>query len=293
MRLMGGLGNQMFQYALGRRLALDRKVPLKLDITTWYQIHSNHPYGLDNYTINAQIAPIEEINKFIKKNLGGFGGKIYRNIQKHLSYYKRRIIDEKYFSFDDGIINKTSKEVYLNGFWQSEKYFAPISTTIRDEFSYMGLLSPQARSCEERIKSCMSISLHVRRGDYVSENSTNQIFGICSINYYQNATKYLFNIFPDAKLFIFSDDISWVRQNLSFLPAREFIELRGKKRDIEELKLMSLCKHHIVANSSFSWWGAWLNPSSNKVVIAPDPWFNKPGIDTCDLYPNTWIKMQK
>jgi len=290
---MGGLGNQMFQYALGRRLALDRKVFLKLDTTTWYQIHTNHRYELNNYRINAQIASLEEINKFKKVNLGGLRGKIFRNIQKRLSYYKRRIIDEKSFSFDDGIVNKTSKEVYLNGFWQSEKYFAPISTTIRNELSYIGSPSSQASFWEEKIRSCTSISLHVRRGDYVNDSETNQIFGVCSIEYYQNATKFLFNKFPNAKLFIFSDDIGWACQNLSFLPAREFIELIGTKRDIEELKLMSLCKHHIIANSSFSWWGAWLNPSTDKVIIAPDPWFNKPGIATNDLYPDTWIKMRK
>jgi hypothetical protein len=201
------------------------------------------------------------------------------------------MIGEQVFYFDPRIVKYVSQNAYLEGYWQSEKYFAPIATLLRDEFKLKEPLSPACQGWVEKMKQTQSISLHVRRNDYVSNLHTNQYHGVCQPAYYDKAICHIRNQVPGTTLFVFSDEMDWARKNLRNYDPIEFIELRGKNRDQEEMLLMSLCDHHIIANSSYSWWGAWLGTFPQKIVIAPQKWFNDATLNTKDLIPETWIRI--
>ncbi len=291
-RMAGGLGNQMFQYALGRRLAYKHRTSLKLDLT-WFQTQTLRSYQLDTLKISAEIASSEATEKLTRTNWGGLKGSVYRAVQRRLPYYRQRIVREQTPLFDPRIVKNVPRNSYLVGYWQSENYFTPIAPLLRQEFTLKESLSPEGQVWREKISNQLSVSLHVRRGDYIYHPQTNRrgTHGVCSQSYYAEAIHYIRSIYPDATIFVFSDDIEWARQNLVHNAPIEFVEIKEKNRDQEELELMSLCDHHIIANSSYSWWGAWLGTYPEKIVIAPQNWFNDLSRNTIDLIPDTWIRL--
>jgi hypothetical protein len=141
------------------------------------------------------------------------------------------------------------------------------------------------------IKQTTSVSLHVRRGDYVTNTTTAQFHGTCSLAYYHAAVDYIAAQVSDPHFFVFSDDLDWVAKNLPILHLTTLVDVNGPDRGVADMSLMTACQHHIIANSSFSWWGAWLNPSTRKIVVAPKRWFNQVGHDTRDLLPESWVKL--
>ncbi len=143
----------------------------------------------------------------------------------------------------------------------------------------------------EMIQSFKSVSLHIRRGDYVSNKVTNQVHGVCDLNYYSHAISYIAERISNTHLFVFSDDPEWAKGNLKTEIPTFFVDNNRADKDYEDLKLMRQCKHNIIANSSFSWWGAWLNQNAGKIVIAPKKWFNDKSINTKDLIPEKWIRL--
>ena len=288
-RLIGGLGNQMFQYSLGRRLALERRQPLKVDLS-WFVSQSKREYQLCHFCITAQIASPEEVLHIKKPSWARFPNRIHQAIQRRLPYYRRAVVYEKTSAFDPHIL-RVRNNVYLMGYWQTEKYSAPIRQVIQDEFRLMRPLSMESQEWAEKIRSCNAVSIHIRRGDYVNDPKTNQVHGILPRAYYMQATAYLLERVPKPVFFVFSDDMPWARQNLGLLSSPEFVGIEGEDRDVEELILMTLCKHHIIANSSYSWWGAWLGRESEKIVIAAKQWFGDLSRDTGDLIPEAWIRM--
>jgi hypothetical protein len=136
-----------------------------------------------------------------------------------------------------------------------------------------------------------AVSIHVRRGDYVSDAGTNRFHGTCSVDYYHDAVDRISGFAPASHFFVFSDGIDWAKENLRLRQPVTYVDFNDGEKNYEDLRLMSLCKHHIIANSSFSWWGAWLNPNPDKIVIAPKKWFNDPSINTDDLIPNSWLRL--
>jgi len=289
-RLIGGLGNQLFQYALGRRLALERGVPLKLDLS-WFQTQSLRHYMLDRFKIDAETVTPQEIARLTGSNWEGVSDQVYQMIQKYVPYYRRSVVKEAKYSFDP-LILKAKSDVLLIGYWQTEKYFKQIESHLRQEFSLKQPLSPESARLAERIQRGNSISVHVRRTDYVESVRRIQVYDVCSIEYYQKAAEYLCKIVPNASFFVFSDDISWAANNLSFLsPAIEIVDVKGTSQDAEELILMGYCRHHIIANSSFSWWGAWLGTTPQTVTIAPQQWIRNSRRENPDITPAGWIRM--
>ncbi|MFH1461878.1 MAG: alpha-1,2-fucosyltransferase [bacterium] len=281
-KLQGGLGNQMFQYAIGRFLAQKNKTELKLDLS-FYCNKQNEPqriYSLENFNIKENIATQKEIEDFEKyKNKSGWKHFFYKSFFTNDSIY----VKEKQFNFDPKVL-KTYDNSYLDGYWQNEKYFKSIENIIRENFTLKNKLPDNLQNILTKIKNPNSISLHIRRGDYVNKENYN----VLPIEYYNEAIKIITEKNSDIHLFIFSDDIVWAKNNLNTEFPITFIY--GNK-DYQDLILMSLCKHNIIANSSFSWWGAWLNSNPNKIVIAPKKWFNKTEINTEDLIPKSWIKI--
>ena len=185
-------------------------------------------------------------------------------------------------------MNKKSKDFYFDGYWQSEKYFIDHREALLDIFTLSKEISHQSKAYLQGITKSNSISLHIMRGDYVSNESTNKIHGTCDVEYYQQAFSKIKETHDNAHFFVFSDDLDWAKDNLGFIDKITYIELAEDIPDHEEMFLMSQCNHNIIANSSFSWWGAWLNQHINKIIIAPKNWFRVDIHDTKDLTPADW-----
>ena len=270
-RIIGGLGNQLFQYAAARRLSLLHQTTLKLD-TTGFEHYDWHDYSLGPFCIQEEFATQRDIAKI------------------HETSENRSIFTESTLNPYDPNILKTPKNVYLGGYWQSEKYFIDIQDVIRREFTIHYEQDHQSQMIAEIIVRTQSVSLHVRRGNYVSNPGVNRVHGTCSLEYYRQCIAKITETVMRPHFFIFSDDPPWVRQNLRLEYPTTYVSHNDATKDYEDLRLMSLCKHHIIANSSFSWWGAWLNPKPDKIVLAPSKWFNEP-YNTQDLLPETWLRI--
>jgi Glycosyl transferase family 11 len=289
-RLMGGLGNQMFQYATAKRIAVLRDTDLKVDtsfLTNKALPHADRMFALNVFDTNISVATKEELGKFesIREN------KLKRGVQKILPFlFPYFTIGEPLKNYDERIL-KAPKNSLLIGYWQTEKYFLPIEEIIKKEFTFKPFSEGMNKYLAEEIRASNSVSLHVRRGDYVHDAVTNQVHGICSPEYYYKAIEVIRQDVNEIKLFIFSDDMEWVKAQMKFDVPVTYIENNIGEMSYADMQLMSLCKHNIIANSSFSWWGAWLNYNPDKKVIAPIRWFNDETINTQDLIPGGWIKL--
>ena len=280
-KLNGGLGNQLFQYSLGRKLSLKNNNVFKLDLSDFTK-DNPRSYGLGKFNIIENFASDEDINKIKKSG-------VWKLVDKLKPYCKRSAIKYKGYDFDQNIL-KLSGDFYLDGYWQSEKYFQDIEKIIKEEITLKESLPSKYTELIDKIKNSDSVSVHIRRGDYLSDKIS-KIYAICPIEYYYKAIEKIKESCPNPHFFIFSDDINWVKQNLNIPHPKILVSGDNETKDYEELILMSLCQHNIIANSSFSWWGAWLNQNPSKIVISPDKWFNDKIGNAKDLIPENWIKL--
>lgn len=289
-KLMGGMGNQMFQYAAARRIAEVRKTQIKLDLSFLMAAPPDHTVIKRNYELGVlsiieSFASEPEIKDIFFKNYG-----------KLISRFREKILPtwfvrEPHFNYQD-FLKKAPSRTYLDGYWQTEKYFIDIDAIIRKEFSFKIKPDSQNQAILDQIKNTgFPVSLHVRRGDYVSNPYTLSYHGLCDMEYYRNAVGIISQRIQNPHFFIFSDEPDWVKDNLEIDFPKTYIDHNKGSKSYEDMRLMSSCKHHIIANSSFSWWGAWLNPDPGKIVIAPRKWFNNDQVDSRDLIPETWIKL--
>ena len=283
LELTGGLGNQMFQYALGRALALRSGGELLFD-TRVLARDPQRSYALDGLRVAGRIALPDELPMrwgrvtrrapWLSRLLGG-----------------PRLVAERGFAYDPAVAI-LAPPVALHGNWQSERYFADAGATIRGDFALAERLDERREALADEIAATpQSVSVHVRRGDYVSNPTANAYHGTCVPAWYAAAKARLDAALPGARYFVFSDDVAWGRANLAEFGAADFVEPAADGRDERDMHLMSLCRHHIIANSSFSWWGAWLDPRADKRVIAPARWFAGAAHDTRDLIPPTWERL--
>lgn len=290
-KLIGGLGNQMFQYAAGKRTAYINKTELKLD-TSWFKNPEGaikRDYLLNIFNIKENFATKEEINKLKSKNQHILA-LLYKRIFRFTEvYYKQSYIKQRYFHFDPNIL-KISTNTYLDGSWQSEKYFSDIKDIIKQEFIFKNEPDKKNKQLIDKISHTSSVSIHIRRGDYVTDKKTNQFHGICDLNYYHSAIKYIISKIKKPFFFVFSDDLLWTRKNLHLKFPCIYVDHNTGKKDYEDMRLMSECKHNIIANSTFSWWGAWLNRNPKKIVITPKEWFKEETFNPKDLIPKLWLK---
>jgi hypothetical protein len=283
-RLMGGLGNQLFQYAAGRRLSLTLGVPLKLDIGTYRQHSQNtqRAYELNRFCIEAGIATAWEV-------ASSRGPRFLTRITKPLGLLPRLVL-ERGFAFDPAILHLGDGR-YLEGYWQSYRYFADVAPQIRKDLAVRMPASDADRKLLDRMAQCDSVLLHVRRGDYASNPTVQQVHGLCTLDYYQRAVEALAARLRAPKLFVFSDDMPWVKQHLRFALPTTHVEHHGTDNAPLELRLMAGCRHFVLANSSLSWWAAWLASSEESIVYAPQSWFADPSIDTSELTPAAWQRI--
>lgn len=289
-RLMGGLGNQMFQYAFGRGLAIRNSTSLFLDTSFLVERenvqHTIRDLELKVFEVPVTIASKKEVANF-RSLIFGLKAKIYSRLPY---FFNKHFLLEKHFQFDPKAF-AANGSVYAEGYWQSQKYFEGFESTIRNDFEFNSIPSVENSEVLTKIKAGVSVSMHVRRGDMVSLPAAASFHGTCTKEYYMSALKSMKSKFNNFHLFVFSDDPDYVRSSFKFDMPFTIVDHNSGASSFEDMRLMSNCSHHIIANSSFSWWGAWLNPDPDKTVIAPKQWFASTEINTSDLIPDTWIRM--
>ncbi len=242
-------------------------------------------YELGVFRLEQKFVGSEDVDLFFKGKRKGWLPKL---IPSGADQYKivRQAGD---YAFDESYL-MTQGEIYLDGYWQSEKYFAEIEGIIRREL----IIQPAAVSkCSvaASLQGSQSVSLHVRRGDYVHNPIVRNVHPVCSATYYDQAVKYIAERVSNPHFFIFSDDIAWCRENLNFSYPVNFVTHQYPVENYLDMYLMSKCCHHIIANSSYSWWGAWLNSNPDKIVVAPHQWFSDPRLSSADIVPAGWVKL--
>lgn len=281
-RIMGGLGNQLFQYALGRALSVKSGERLLLDLTA-FDSDPQRFYMLDRLNIAAEIAPRRLARRLQTRGIG--------RLWRAVAGTPLRVVREQSARFDPAVLDLAGG-VYLDGYWQSEKYFDRIAASLRADFALRAPLTCERLALSSDIAAAgHAVSVHVRRGDYASNPVVGAHHGTVPAEWYAEAMARMIADVPDASFFVFSDDPEWARAHLPATSPIAFIVPAADGRDEEDMHLMSRCRHHVIANSTFSWWAAWLNPSPDKRVIAPRRWFLDPARDARDIVPEAWERL--
>ena len=282
-RLLGGLGNQMFQYAAGRALAWRRDVPFQVDRRAFAE-YKTHAFGLDCFRAEIADAPADQLPGAVKES----------RLNRLLRPFMRaplKVYAERAFTFDAEVASLPDG-TYLDGYWQSEKYFADCADLIRADFTVRHAPSADNQRWLGMVANGNSVSLHIRRGDYVSNASAAAVHGTCDLDYYRRAVDHIRQATGQAPvLFVFSDDPDWVAANLDLPCETHLVRNNDAATNYEDLRMMTACRHHVIANSSFSWWGAWLDARPDAITVAPKRWFAAGTPDARDLVPGRWVRL--
>lgn len=291
----GGVGNQLFQYALGRHLARRNDEPLKLD-KRWFE-DGKWPFYLDHFETDIRVADASDIRSVVPMGERGlrYGHKLSFNSQLMagtlFNYYKEHSRRPRSWTthaiyrwhFTPSIL-EIDGDAYLEGYWQSEKYFEAIEETLRDELSFSDSLEGEDRRIAEAMDDETAVSLHVRRGDYLQRDMQ------LPVEYYRRSIDKIREFVDDPQFYLFSDDHEWAKEKLQDVESITFVDHNGPEAAVADLQLMSSCDHHVIANSTFSWWGAWLNDDPEKTVFAPVVWHSNTNVlkNDLDVIPESW-----
>lgn len=282
-KLSGGIGNQMFQYAFGK--SLQEKRNIEVVYRSSFEGLTNRKFELNHFNITGQLINDNNFEQFQKRQ-----NTLLKKIKnRFLGHYENMLVKERQYHFDPDLFNVPA-ECIVDGYFQSEKYFVDIEAEIRNEFLFKTPLTKEDKLLSDEITECSSIGIHVRRGDYLG----NPLFPVYDLKYYMHAIKEVLKHVEQPMFFIFSNDYEWCRKNMHLDYPHRFVTQNIERHAYYDLLLMSQCKHNIIANSSFSWWGAWLNRNPDKIIIAPPKWVNQispffRNID--DIVPNHWIRI--
>lgn len=288
--LQGGLGNQMFQYACGKSAALQRNSYFRLDTRTLQKVNidehfTNRFFELNIFDAKISEASDKEFNRFFAKSI------LLKIWYKWLRGYNH--YTEQTFFFDVAL-NLQRRSLFLLGYWQTEKYFIAYENDIRKDFIFSTPKNNDTLLYEKEILLCNAVSIHIRRGDYITSSTANSFHGVINLDYYEVAMQKIEKLVENPIYYLFSDDPAWAKVHI-VKNRKDIVIIKHNigKDNWQDMYLMSKCKHNIIANSSFSWWGAWLNENINKIVIAPKKWFanNEQNNQTQDLIPESWIKL--
>ncbi|MGQ4003439.1 alpha-1,2-fucosyltransferase [Francisellaceae bacterium CB52] len=277
-KVLGGLGNQMFQYAFYlQQKATSQGSDTLLDISAFdkYKLHNGYELQKVFQNIDHKYATNDELKK-----LYGFYYYLGKLAQKSSKYIKQTDFgyNQKYLNLDQG---------YFNGYWQSEKYFKNVENHLREHFEFPEL-DLKGKELLNDLENKNTVSIHIRRGDYINHPDHG---GICDQAYYQKAIKHFNQNIDNCHFMIFSNDIDWCKENI-VTKSVSYVDWNAGENSYRDMHLMSLCKHNIIANSSFSWWGAWLNKNPDRIVIAPSKWLNSEQINQTDICPDDWIRIK-
>ena len=286
-RLKGGMGNQMFQYAFGKKIATELKTEMQLDLSSLLDrskgdfVYRNYDLPIFEVQDNLVMSP-----KFLQTI---YKPKIPRITKMVRQYIDRgnKFIKEKHFHFDPSLISNPVDNAVYEGWFQSAKYFEGIEKELREDFKFKKGILKTSQTLFEKIKSTNAICLNVRRTDFLKVDTLNTT----NKDYFFDAAKYVAAKIENPVFYIFSDDVEWCRANIILDHPVEVVghEHRGEKFG-NYMQLMVACKHFIIPNSSYAWWAVWLNEHKNKIVVAPQNWFNDAEIDTSDLVPKNWVR---
>ncbi len=281
--LKGGLGNQLFQFALGRRLALKHDADLSFDLR-WFgnelAVETPRTYGLGPYGLEVSLdGDHHPSSRPIPKSRVG----------RLLHRRDTRLVKQAGQGFEPAVLDAPDGSL-LDGYWQSEKYFLDAALQIREDLTL--LTSPGGVNADllSRIDSQRSVGIHIRRGDYVTSPHAHAFHGMPGVAWYRRAVDLVAARVAEIELFVFSDDPEWSEANFQPHYPTTYIRHNGLAPH-EDLRLLAACNHHILANSSFSWWGAWLGDKPGQLVVAPDPWFRNASAATQDVVPRRWIAL--
>jgi len=276
-RLSGGIGNQLFQYSLGLYLSIKNDSILKVDVNRFNSVNEFRNYSLDDIISDINIASDDEIHDFTKKSwLNPFSN--------------RKVVNEKKFEFDNNI-TKLKGSLYLNGFWQSEKYFLPIKDILKDKIKIKSIFNPSLyNKFRSEFNTKNSVCIFVRRAELVTNKTFESYHGYCKEDYYYRAIQYISNKIENPFFYIFSDDIEWCIEKFGNLNNSQIVlHFDNDINYTQYFYLMSYCRNFIISNSTYGWWAAWLSISKDKIVIVPNNWFNQAKHSTIDLFPPDWI----
>ena len=276
-KLTGGLGNQMFQFATGFAIAKKNNVRLSLDLNYINRRQLFNGFELEKvFNIYSKVSFLNKALSFQSINFKEILNKIdvtFYNFKEPHFHYTSKILD-------------IPKHSFLDGYWQSELYFKDYSKEIKKIFNFSDKLDEQNELISNDINQSNSISIHIRRGDFLLKRNDNHYINLKE--YYLKAINESSKFFKNPKYFIFTDDPSWVTDNFVLDHSYFIVAVNQGTKSFYDMHLMSLCKSNIIANSSFSWWGAWLNSKKDKIIYAPKNWFKDKSISTDDLIPNSW-----
>lgn len=287
-KIIGGLGNQMFQLAFAEVMRHIHQTRLFLD-TSDYAQYSDRQYDMHCFMLGYAFARPLQLRRF--REIAGRKQRIERYIANTI-HGKGQVLKEQQneqFRFNTTIVRRYPHDLYLDGYWQSYKYFIEHEDRIRALFRFKETIRLQNKAILDQTSQAQTVALHVRRGDYVHDQKANKVHGTCSLDYYQQAIELMKEKIPNPYFLIFSDDISWCKLSIRTGVSQYFVD--HSNQNWEDMQLMSMCQHQIIANSSFSWWAAWLNINPDKIIIAPKKWLSNKNIPTEDLLPQNWIKI--
>lgn len=288
-QIQGGLGNQLFQYATGKALNARLRGSLHLDIDWfnhgWEDVTLRH-FLLPELALGYQVSTSITVTKPPKR---------WRRIAQELLPLNPYILNDRSFSYNSKLNQLKphfNRDIYLMGYWQSFHYFESIRAELLNEIKPIAALSPHYQGYLGQIQNSLSGMVHVRRGDYVHLPIAAKVHGFLGLEYYQKGMRLLLEKNPKMQFFVFSDDIEWAKANLPYTEKICFIESSSEKTaPVQELLLMTKCQKHLIANSSLSWWGAWLSTGSDPHVIAPKNWTNNHDTNWDDLLPPRWQRL--
>jgi Glycosyl transferase family 11 len=290
-QLTGGLGNQLFQYAAAKALSLHHKTELLLEVSSFYRAELPDLEVPRNFEL-YNFAGVEE--KLIKaaehQTNKAFSFLKERRIEKILPNYKRNIYKEPFYHFDENFW-KSKPSVFLKGGWQSPQYFSAFDALIKSSLVLKDEMMGNVKQKAASLQNQNTVAVHIRRADYLRKPIILEWHGVLGKEHYAKAFEEINNYTQIEKVLYFSDDPEWVEKELLPMMPGEIVSNATSSNQYEDFYLMQHCTHNIIANSSFSWWAAYLNPNPNKIVIAPQRWFNKAPLNTKDLYPNGWLKL--
>ena len=276
----GGLGNQMFQYALVLKMQ-SMGIQVKIDVTKYEQHHAHNDFELDQvFGIACPFANRSEIRR-----LGYLKANHWTEFLKKTPFRKKTVYNNESYKYDEHVLGLDGR--YIEGYWQSEKYFLDIKEKILETYRFPEFLEEQ-KTWAKKIQNSCAVSVHIRRGDYLQYS---YLQNICTLEYYKRSMDYFREILSDkVSFYIFTNDFPWAEEHFTEKDCF-FVKGNTGKNSFRDMQLMSLCRHHIVANSSFSWWGAWLGQNSDKIVIAPERWINHFANEKTDIIPENWIRI--
>ena len=290
-KLLGGLGNQMFQYAMGKRLAILHGTEMQFEIDgleAGEDIRKTYELGVFNIP-NEEFVSVIELSEYKRKTK--FKSKGLQNLSNKLNK-RSMVVENGHFPFNQSFVDASTENCYVRGLWQSEKYFIDVEEEIRSDFEFKFPMTGDNLNLAQELNETMnSVALHVRRGEFANNPKFNKLIGSCDAEYFKRAISEVENRVGKVKYYVFSDDLEWAKTNLPLGDDATFVDYNSEKDHYRDIQLMSLCKHNIISNSTFSWWGAWLNRNPDKVVVAPKKWFAGWQYDTKDLIPENWTRL--